>query len=357
MATETALYSFPSGVETRWYTPENPTGERAGACKHDDGRKRRPSVSLKDGERLTLAETSGTSGIVRRIWITIAPLSPEMLRGLRLEAFWDGSETPAISVPLGDFFGHTLGRMITFENAFFSSPEGRSFNCCLPMPFRTGMRLVVTNDSGGDLNAMFYEVNVTLGDDHPEDALYLHALWRRENPTTPLRDYEILPRVSGRGRFLGAFIGVKADTGRYAKSWWGEGEVKIFLDGDARHATLCGTGTEDYIGTGWGQNHYAHLYQGCHLADHEAFEYGFYRFHAPDPVYFHQEIRVTIQQIGCWDPTSSLYLKESGETFHWGEAEIDMEQAVQETPFGLFERQDDWSSCAFLYLDRPAPLP
>ncbi|RYG39098.1 DUF2961 domain-containing protein [bacterium] len=353
MSTATEIFHFPSGIETRWFTAENPGGERAGACRNDDGRKRRPSVSLAKGESLTLAQASGTSGTIRRIWITIDHRPPEMLRGLRLEAFWDGNETPAISVPLGDFFGHPLGRMVTFENVFFSSPEGRSFHCTLPMPFRTGMRIVVMNESGMDLNALFYEVDATVGDPHGEDDLYLHAFWNHENPTALWRDYEIVPHVTGRGRFLGAFVGVRADTGRYTKAWWGEGEVKIFLDGDTDHPTLCGTGTEDYIGTGWGQGHYVNLTQGCHLADHERFEYGFYRFHLPDPVLFHREARITIQQIGCWDPATSGYLNESGETFYSGETALDMQKAVDEIPYGLFERQDDWSSCAFVYLDRP----
>jgi hypothetical protein len=273
-----------------------------------------------------------------------------MLRGLRLRMYWDGSETPAVDVPFGDFFCHNVGRMATFENVYFSSPEGRSFNCVIPMPFQTGMKIVVTNESGTHLSALYYEVNYTLGDAHPPETLYFHAHWNRENPTTFGRDFELLPKIEGRGRFLGVNVGVVADTGKYFKSWWGEGEVKIFLDGDTQYSTLCGTGTEDYIGTGWGQGQYANLYQGCHLADHEAFEYAFYRFHTPDPIYFHSDIRVTIQQIGCWDPSTIGQLHGKGNPLFHGDAPIDTAAAVEANSYGLFERQDDWSSCAYFFL-------
>jgi len=141
--------------------------------------------------------------------------------------------------------------MVPFENALFSSPEGRSFNSIVPMPFRHNFRMVVTNESDIKLDMFFYEVDWTLGDEHGPDALWLHAHWRRENPTTLRRDYEFLPQIQGRGRLLGVNFGVIGDLCKYHRTWWGEGEVKIFLDGDTQHPTLCGTGTEDYIGTGW----------------------------------------------------------------------------------------------------------
>lgn len=162
--------------------------------------------------------------------------------------------------------------------------------------------------------------------------------------------------MKGCGRFLGVNIGVMADKERYFTSWWGEGEVKVYLDGDSEFPTLSGTGTEDYIGTGWGQGQYAHLYQGCHLADHENLEYCFYRFHVPDPVYFRKDIRVTIQQIGCWLPDTKPQLHQSGRPVYQagpGLVEVDLSESGDTGPFGLFERQDDWSSCAYFYLDRP----
>lgn len=149
-------------------------------------------------------------------------------------------------------------------------------------------------------------------------------------------------------------VGVIPDTETYFKSWWGEGECKVYLDGDNDYPTLCGTGTEDHIGTAWAQGQYAHLQQGCHLADEQNFQYSFYRYHISDPIYFHREIRVTMQQIGCWDPDTIKQLAEAGRRLQSNTGSpVDMEAAVAAKWYGLFERRDDWSSCAYFYLDRP----
>ncbi|HMP77290.1 MAG TPA: DUF2961 domain-containing protein [Kiritimatiellia bacterium] len=348
------LFMLARNVQTRWASPENPTAGKGQACVGNDGRKRRGCISLRAGESATLLDLRNTSGTVRRIWITIDDRSAKMMRGLRFEACWDGASKPAVSAPLSDFFSLGLGKMATFQSALFASPEGRSFNCYVPMPFRTAARIVVCNESDTHLTMFFYDIDCTVGDIHPEDAGYLHAHWRRENPTTLRRDYEILPAVRGRGRFLGCNIGVIANTGLYFKSWWGEGEVKMYLDGDTANPTLCGTGTEDYIGTAWGQGQYASLYQGCHLADHDKYHYCFYRLHVPDPVWFQTDIRVTMQQLGCWDHASLSQMAGNGLSLMLGDTAVDMQARVREKSSGLFERQDDWSSCAWFYLDQPA---
>jgi hypothetical protein len=216
------------------------------------------------------------------------------------------------------------------------------------MPFRKGMKIVVTNESGKDLGSLYYDVDYTLGDRHGDDVLYFHAYWRRENPTRMKRDYELLPRITGRGRFLGVNIGVAANQDRYLKSWWGEGEVKMYLDGDSDLPTLSGTGTEDYIGTAYGQGQYSNLYQGCPLADDKNMRYGFYRQHVPDPVIFRRDIRVTIQQIG-YAATSEGFYKLAAPVYAAGPELVERPRLSA----GLFEREDDWSSCAYFYLDRP----
>jgi hypothetical protein len=346
------LFTLPPEIEPRWATCENPAGEKGRACRGNDGRKRAPCTVLKAGASLTLAEVSGRGGMVRRIWITIPDRTPKMLRGVRIEMYWDGAARPAVSAPLGDFFGHALGRMSTFQNALFSSPEGRSFNCCIPMPFRTGMKIVAVNESDAELPGFYYEVDYTLGDVHGSDTLYFHAYWHREAKTVMRQDFEFLPRIAGRGRYLGVNVGVIADKATYLEIWWGEGEVKVYLDGDTTHATLCGTGTEDYIGTGWGQGQYANLYQGCPLADWDRMQYGFYRLHLPDPVYFRKDIRVTIQQIGCCDGSLCAKMRDVGLQLVHGDSKVDMAKTIADKSWALFERQDDWSSCAYFYLDR-----
>jgi len=140
-----ALYALPSHIHTRWASAENFAAEKGGACRNDDGRKRSPSFPLAAGEARTLLDIKGTTGVVRRIWITINDRSAKMLRGIRIDAFWDGADTPAVSAPLADFFSLGLGRMATFQSALFSSPEGRSFNCYIPMPVRKAARIVARN--------------------------------------------------------------------------------------------------------------------------------------------------------------------------------------------------------------------
>ncbi|MCX7847376.1 MAG: DUF2961 domain-containing protein [bacterium] len=353
MLVDERLYTMVRGVETRWASPENPGGAKGGGGRANGGRKGSAYVRLKAGGRHVLAEVKGRSGVVRRIWLTLGKRTPVLLRSLRLQCYWDGAVRPAVDVPLGDFFGWVMGRSVAFESALFSSPEGRSCNCYVPMPFRRAMRMEVINESDEEVSGLFYDVDMTLGDALGAEMLYFHAWFHRENPTRLQKDYRILARVKGSGRFLGAMVGVAADTRRYGLTWWGEGECKIYLDGDRRWPTLCGTGTEDYIGTGWSQGRFDHLYQGCHLADQARMHYGFYRFHVPDPVYFEREIEVRMQQIGCWEPGWKEYLQRSGRVIRAGRGRRRVDLRAPETPeYGLFEREDDWSSCAYFYVDR-----
>ena len=303
---------MPEGVRTRWASPENPKALKGAAAQSQGGRKGSPNLPVPAGAQIVLAEASGTSGVVRRLWVTISDRTPPVMRGLRIDIYWDGAATPAVSAPFADFFGQSLGRCQIFQSAYFSNPENKSFNCCVPMPFKSAFKIVLTNESGIDFAMLFYDVNFTVGDKLDESTLYLHAHWRRENPTALQQDYEFLPRITGRGRFLGVNVGVICDSATYHTSWWGEGECKVYLDGDEQYPTLAGTGTEDYLGTAWGQGQYSHLYQGCTLCDHEKGQYAFYRFHVPDPIYFYEDIRVTMQQIGCWDPKTIKRFAEEG---------------------------------------------
>ena len=345
-----SLYEMPVGVESRWASGENPTGEKGKGAQAMGGRKGSPTVPIKAGESRVLAEAKGTTGVVRRIWMTFPDRSPQMLRSLKIEIYWDGAEKPAVSAPVGDFFGIGLGQKVPFQSVFFSDPEGRSFNCVIPMAFKTGMKIVMVNESGANLDELFYEVDYTLGDRHPDNMLYLHAHYRRENLTTIQKDYEILPRVKGRGRYLGANVGVIVNSKEYFNTWWGEGEVKIFLDGDTVLPTLAGTGAEDYIGTAWGQGRFAHLYQGSPVADEKAMRWAFYRYHVPDPVYFYLDARVTIQQIGYLAQHSRGPVVENKRTLlRAGPGQVPMDLSKD----GKFERSDDYSSCVYFYLDRP----
>src|SRR5688572_18216635 len=132
--------------------------------------------------------------------------------------FWGGEEKRAVEAPLGDFFAQSLGKPTAFETEWFDNPEGRCFNCSIARPFRNGFKITVANESPIDLLLFFYDVNFTLGDEHGPNVGYFHAHYRRENPTTLRRDFEILPRVAGRGRYLGCTLGVIADKALYGNS-------------------------------------------------------------------------------------------------------------------------------------------
>lgn len=351
-----SLYTFHPNIEARWINPENPDGRRSAAGSANAGRKGSPCYGkVAAGETRVIADVDLGPGVIRHIWTTIENRSPKLLRGLRVDIYWDGADTPAVSAPWGDLFGLGLGEIVPFESALFTNPEGRNFNAYVPMPFRKGFKLTVTNETDTDLNMFWMQIDLTVGDPLPDDLLYFHAHWRRENPTSLKQDYAFLPTVKGRGRFLGVNFGVIVNTEEY-KSWWGEGEVKMYLDGDDELPTLCGTGTEDYIGTSWGQGAYANQQQGCPIADEDRMRYAFYRYHLSDPIYFRESIRATIQQIGCWDPDGICTMAGRGtQLIGAGEGmpEVDMNKAAQDRAYGLFERRDDWSSCSYFYLDRP----
>jgi hypothetical protein len=294
-----------SSEETRWISPENPTGERGGGGKTNHGAKGNAFIQVAPGETAILANIKG-AGIIRRMWMSgTIPRSPEQRRAVRIQMFWDGAKKPAVDCPIGDFFCSGLGLLTKFENALFSSPEARSYNCNVPMPYKTSAKMQIVNESESYL-LVWYDINFSIVKQQPEDMLYFHTAWSREPKTKLGRDFEILPRVVGHGRFIGTNIGVIGNPD-YNGTWFGEGEVKVYLDGDNKRPTLNGTGTEDYIGSGWGQGAFAGQQFGSLVSDEKNDIYAFYRFHLSDPIYFHKDCRVTIQQIGN---TSSGRVKE-----------------------------------------------
>jgi len=361
------LYKAGNGLQTRWAGFENPKAVKGGGGKANAGAKGHAAESLKAGESKTLLDVQGC-GIVRRIWMTLHPRGPQMMRALRLDMYWDGADAPAVSAPLGDFFGHVFGRMAPLDSELFASPEGRSLNCVIPMPFRTAAKIVLTNDSDEDVLYLFYEVDFVLQDTpQDKDTLYFHAYWRRERYTTLGEDFEILPAVHGKGRYLGANVGVILHPDY--TGWWGEGEVKIYLDGDRDYPTLNNSGTEDYVGTAWGQGVFQSRCQGAILADGELGHYAFYRYHIPDPVYFDKDCRVTIQQMGNDTKEAVLRMVDKGIPItpvlvdHGGAEKFlplldgrhspDLKQDPEPGGYVCYLRRDDVSAVAYFYLDSP----
>ncbi len=360
------LYKIPDGAKTRWYSFENPTGAKGAAAPENKTAKGHAFDSVAAGHTVVLADIKG-SGEIRRMWFTVNERDPQMLRSLRFEIFWDGAEKPAVSVPFGDFFGGILGKTTTFENEFFCNPEGRSFNCIIPMPFKTGAKLTLTNDSTRPLEKLFYDIDVVQTSKPDPDALYFHATWRRDPLTKIAQDFELLPRVTGKGRFLGVHVGLIGHPDNIG--WFGEGEVKMYIDGDTDLPTLAGTGTEDYIGTGWGQGKFQMRYQGCLIAENQPAEFSFYRYHVPDPVYFYKDIRVTLQQMGGAPKKQVVELLKKGVEIKPVSIDTDgkfIKLLESDPPIDLLThdapddawvnmyRRDDVCATAFFYLDSPA---
>ena len=288
-------FEIPAGVEARWVSPENTTGAKGRGGMTNEGRKGSPWLVLNAGEKKVMADIQGP-GVIRRIWATTYKRRPDLYRGLVIRMYWENQTVSSVEAPIQDFFGIPFARQVPFESSYFTNPEGRSYNCFIAMPFKQRALITLENQSPGDC-MICYDIDYTIGDKLPEELAYFHARYRRENPTTPKKDFEILPRVQGKGRYLGANIGMR-NIGDYREPiWWGEGEVKVYLDGDTEYPTLNGTGTEDFLGDGWGVGKFDHLYQGVLLSEEDNGVWGFYRYHVKDPIYFKTDIRVAIQQM------------------------------------------------------------
>jgi Protein of unknown function (DUF2961) len=310
-----------------------------------------------------LADLDGP-GTVRHIWMTFPPAPPEVMRGVWLEAFYDGRTEPSVSVPCLDFFGLPHGRPVPYVSALTTAQEGRGFNAYIPMPFTDHLRVELTN-SAVVPTVLYYQIDYTLEPPHGNDASYLHVAFRRENPTAQRRDFVIAEGLDGPGRFLGCNVGVRVvDPGW----WYGEGEVKVYRDGDDEFPTICGTGLEDYVGTAWGMGPHAAPLAGAPMVigPNDTTEplarcdfVGFYRWHLPDPIMFSSDLQVTIQQIGM-----AFFLAGQEDDMHaylTSNPPAGSGWSYQPRPgiagFGIAERVDDYCATSYVYCRQPQAVP
>ena len=241
------------GEESRAITPENITGEKGRAAMSAShlgvGRKGSCCVPLESGETITLADIEGP-GIIRHIWMTVPDKTAAgsfVMRDLVLRFYWDGQTRPSVEVPLGDFFCCGFGRECFVNSVPVAVVPNRGFNCYFPMPFKKKAKITLENQHANKIPAFFYQVDYCLYDELPDDIAYFHAQWRRERLTEKTKDYTILDGVKGKGHYIGTYMALTT-LERY---WWGEGEMKFYIDGDEEYPTICGTGTEDYFGGSW----------------------------------------------------------------------------------------------------------
>lgn len=306
---------FIMNIDSRAITMENRAGEPGEGGKARGGRKGSPSHNdLQPGETLSLMDIEGC-GVIRHIWLTVRP-NQDHYRNAILRMYWDGSEIPSVEVPLLDFFGEAHGVNRPLESSLTCITEGRGLNCYFPMPFESGAKITLENDSGSVIPNVFFQIDYALLDALPANTGRFHAQWRRQNPTVELEDYVILDGIEAAGSYIGTMIGVRT----LGPHWWGEGEVKFYMNGDTSFPTICGTGTEDYFCSAWGLGTYNNFYHGCtlnHRVNDDTAYVSLYRWHITDPIHFKTLEKVTVQQIG------------------WNQ--------------GLFERSDDWCSTAFWY--------
>ena len=316
-----------SEAESRTITAENPDGSKGGGAKAQPlpndpisaparelgkGWKCRPYTIIAPGETFTAADISG-SGAIQSIWLTGA-----VSRSLILRIFWDGQSEPSVEAPICDFFGvpwnnYKLPRTNpdfypNIDSAVVAVNPATGFNSFWEMPFRKHCRITVENRHSTESAMLYYQINYTLTD-VPADAAYFHAQFRRKNPLGYLEEFTLLDGVSGCGHYVGTVMGWGINCG----GWWGEGEIKFYLDGDGEYPTICGTGTEDYfLGSfNWDVENryrtYSSLYAGMHQAIrpdglyNSQQRHAMYRWHVIDPIRFKSDIKVTIQALGWRD--------------------------------------------------------
>lgn len=325
-----------SNAQTRSISPENFTGEKgkggmatsgtgSGPSRElGQGWKVSPSVYIEPGKTFTLAEITGP-GAIQHIWMT--PTGNWRYSILRF--YWDDETEPSVEVPVGDFFGMAWGEYAHLNSLPVTVNPGSAFNSYWVMPFRKKCRITMENIAAERM-VLYYQVDYTLTS-VPDDAAYFHAQFRRNNPTKG-SVYTLVDGIKGKGHYVGAFIGWGVNN----NGWWGEGEIKFYLDGDTRFPTINGTGTEDYfLGSYNFENRKTRQYQefstpyaGLHQVVRPDGMYqsqqrfGMYRWHVMDPVRFDRDLRITIQDLG-WR-SEGRYLPQQSDissVVYWYQAE------------------------------------
>lgn len=317
-----------SDAKTRSISPENFTGEKGKGGMADPanvgkinmanatgaardlgiGWKVNPYVKIRPGETFTMAEMNGP-GAVQHIWMTLAGT----WRYCILRIYWDDETEPSVECPAGDFFGMGWGRFAKLSSLAVCVNPGSGFNSYWVMPFRKKCRITMENINDNEAMTLYYQVDYTLTE-VPDDAAYFHAQFRRTNPNET-SVYTIADGIKGKGQYVGVYMA----WGVHNNGWWGEGEIKFYMDGDTQFPTICGTGTEDYFCGSYDFDTNVKNEAGVESTQYTEFctpytgmpqvirgdghydvmqRFGLYRWHIMDPVRFDKDLKVTIQDLG-----------------------------------------------------------
>jgi hypothetical protein len=309
-----------SDAKTRSISPENFTGEKGKGgmattgtgtnASRDLGQtwKVSPSIVIKSKTTYTIAEMDGP-GSIQHIWMT----PTGNWRYTIMRVYWDDETTPSIEAPVGDFFCMGWGKYSPLQSLAVAVNPGSAFNCYWPMPFKKKCKITMENIADEDMY-LYYQVDYILTD-VPDDAAYFHAQFRRTNPLPYKQDYVLADGIKGRGQYVGTYLAVGVTN----NGWWGEGEIKFFMDDDTKFPTICGTGTEDYFCGSYDFDTRKKNDAGVETVDYTEFctpytgmpqvirgdghydvmqRFGLYRWHITDPIRFEKNLRVTIQSLG-----------------------------------------------------------
>jgi hypothetical protein len=305
-----------SDAKTRSISPENFTGEKgkggmstngpAAKAARDLGQgwKVSPFVRINPKQTFTLADIKGP-GAIQQIWMTPSG----HWRFFILRMYWDDEETPSVEVPVGDFFACGWNQYAQVSSLAVCVNPGSAFNCYWVMPFRKSCKITMENIAD-KRETVYYQINYTLTD-VPDDEAYFHAQFRRANPLPYKEVFTMVDGIKGKGQFVGAYMAWQSNN----TGWWGEGEIKFYMDGDDEFPTICGTGTEDYFCGSYGfhakdkdgkteYREYTTPYAGMPQVirpdglDSSQTRFGLYRWHIMDPVRFDKDLKVTMQALG-----------------------------------------------------------
>lgn len=310
-----------SDAQTRSISPENRTGApgKGGMATLDTGNashaardlgqgwKVNPYVHIQPGETFTMAEIEGP-GAIQHIWMT----PTGNWRNSIIRMYWDGEETPSVEAPVGDFFCMGWGKYDQINSLAVTVNPGSAFNCYWVMPFRKNCKITMTNIDSKPMT-LYYQVDYTLTD-VPKDAGYFHAQFHRANPVKNGVD-TLVANIKGKGQYVGTYLAWEVHN----NGWWGEGEIKFYIDEDSKFPTINGTGTEDYICGSYDfdsdqrmpdgsisreYTEFSTPYSGLHQVIRGDGHYsvmqrfGMYRWHILDPIRFDESLTVTIQDLG-----------------------------------------------------------